>query len=109
MNLNAFYAQQIAQNVQKIHIANMGQVVNFAQKKHPQRTEKQGQRVLRNANYVILGSDFQIMDFLLVNVLLAQVIIKVLVSAHVFHVHKTKCPRQVPLNVLAQNNLKNKY
>ena len=36
MNLNAFYAQQIAQNVQKIHIANMGQVVNFAHKTPPQ-------------------------------------------------------------------------
>jgi len=106
---NAFYAKKIAQNVQKIHIANMGQVVNFAHKTPPQHTEKQGQRVLRNANYVILDSDFQIMDFLLVNVLLAQVIIKVLVSAHVFHVHKTKCPRHVPPNVLAQNNLKNKY
>ena len=106
MNLNAFYAQQIAQNVQKIHTANMGQVVNFAHKTPPQHTEKQGQRVLRNANYVILDSDSQIMDFLLVNVLFAQVIIKVLVTAHVFHVHKMKCPHQVPRNVSARRNLK---
>ena len=91
------------------HIENLVQVANFALKIHPQHWVKQGQRVLRSANYVTLEVDFQIMDFLLVNALLAQVITKVLVTAHVFHVHKTKCPRQVPPNVLAQNNLKNKY
>ena len=77
MNPNVFYAQKIVQPAQKIHIANLVQVVNFAHKKHPQHRVKQGQLVLRNANYVILEVDSQIMDFLLVNVLFAQVIIKV--------------------------------